>query len=201
MPRKLSSLVQRWITRRVRKGRSELIVEEDARVADEQSGVLEMSAVVGVRVQDELGVGKELLQDVGVDRRDHDVVAAVDDQDGKLQALEVGVAGILGGAVRRQRRALGGDGLVRDGRVAVGASDDPLDVCTSGVLTGLGRGEQDRQPHVFLRSYFLVNSSATQAGSAPIPSPPRGPVPTSTRAGSWSSRVPMKCWKNTSGGR
>src|SRR5580693_1701043 len=34
-------------TRRVRKGRSELIVEEDARVADEQSGVLEMSAVVG----------------------------------------------------------------------------------------------------------------------------------------------------------
>ena len=23
----------------------------------------------------------------------------------------------------------------------------------------------------------------------------------SLRAGSWSSRVPMKCWKNTSGGR
>jgi hypothetical protein len=35
--------------------RSELIVEEDERVADEQFGVLEMSAVVGVRVQDDRG--------------------------------------------------------------------------------------------------------------------------------------------------
>ena len=50
-------------------------------MADEQSGVLEMRAVIGVRVQDEFGVGEELLQDVGVDRRDHDVVGAVDDQD------------------------------------------------------------------------------------------------------------------------
>ena len=87
--------------------------------------------MVGVRVQNELGTGEELLQDVGVDRRDHDVVGAVDDEDGKLKALEVGVAGVLGGAVRRERRALGGDGLVRDGRVAVGAGDDALDVMTS----------------------------------------------------------------------
>jgi hypothetical protein len=55
-----------------------------------------MRAVAGVRVQDELGVGKELLQDVGVDRRDHDVVGAVADEDGKPEALEVGVAGVLG---------------------------------------------------------------------------------------------------------
>src|SRR6266481_2062777 len=87
------------------KGRNELIVEEDARVADEQFGVLEMRAVVGVRVKDELGIGKELLQDVGVDRRDHDVFAAVDDQDRKPEPLEVAIAGVLGGAVSRQRGA------------------------------------------------------------------------------------------------
>jgi hypothetical protein len=38
-----------------------LVVEEDARVADEQFGVLEMRGVAGVGVQDELGVGEELL--------------------------------------------------------------------------------------------------------------------------------------------
>ena len=35
--------------------RSELIVEEDARVADERFGVLEIRAVAGVRVQDDRG--------------------------------------------------------------------------------------------------------------------------------------------------
>lgn len=59
--------------------RGGLVVEEDARVADEQCGVLEVRAVPGIGVQDELGVGQELLQDVGVDRWDHDVAAAVDD--------------------------------------------------------------------------------------------------------------------------
>jgi hypothetical protein len=29
----------------------------------------------------------------------------------------------------------------------------------------------------------------------------RSPAKASLRAGSWSSRVPMKCWKNTIGGR
>ena len=124
-----------------------LVVEEDARVADEQFGVLEMRGVASVGVQDELGVGEELLQNVGVDRRDHDVVAAVDDQDGKVQALEVGVAGVLGGAVRREGRALGGDGLVRDGRVAVGAGDDPLDVGAPGRLAGRRRRRRSGPGH------------------------------------------------------
>jgi hypothetical protein len=56
----------------------------------------------------------------------------------------------LAGAVSRQRGALGGDGLIRYGRVAVGAGEDALDERTPGGLAGLGRREQDRQPHVFL---------------------------------------------------
>src|SRR5580693_8974537 len=98
-----------------------------------------MRAVVGVGIQDELGIGQELLQDVGVDRRDHDVVAAVDDQDGKPEALEVGVGGVLGGAIGGKRRALGGNGLVTEGHVAVGAGGDALDVRAPGRLTAFGR--------------------------------------------------------------
>jgi hypothetical protein len=56
-------------------------------VPDEQFVILEMRAVVGFRVQDQLGVRKKLLQDVGVDGCEHDVVAAVDDQDRKSEAL------------------------------------------------------------------------------------------------------------------
>ena len=40
---------------------------------------------------------------------------------------------------------------------------------------------------------------ATPALSNKITS--RSLVKASLRAGSWSSRVPIKCWKNTSGGR
>ena len=74
---------------------------------DEQFVILEMRAVVGVSVQDQLGVRKKLLQDVGVDRGDHDVGAAVDDQDRKPEALKAGVTGENGGRrseFRRSRR-------------------------------------------------------------------------------------------------
>ena len=110
-------------------------------MAHEQSGVLEVRTVVGVGVEDELGFGQELLQDVGVDGRDDDVVAAVDDEDGEPEALEVGVAGIPGGAVRRERGPLGGDRLVGDGRVAVGAGGDPVDVSAPSCLAGGGLPE------------------------------------------------------------
>jgi len=41
-------------------------------MGDEPAGVLEVGAVVGVRVDDQLGVRQELLEDVGVDVRNRD---------------------------------------------------------------------------------------------------------------------------------
>ena len=56
------------------------------------------------------------------------------------------------------------------------------------------------------RWYLRANSFPTQSGRAPMPSPPRGPVPTSTRrrtrsgrarATSWATRPPIE-WPTTS---
>jgi hypothetical protein len=46
-----------------------MLVQEDAGVPDEQLRVLKMRTVIRVRVQDQLGVRQELLENVGVDRR------------------------------------------------------------------------------------------------------------------------------------
>jgi len=41
---------------------------------------MDWRAVIGVRVEDQLGIGDVLLEDVRVDRVDDHVVAAVDDE-------------------------------------------------------------------------------------------------------------------------
>src|SRR6516165_11924685 len=64
-------------------------VQEPGDVADEQFGVLERRAVSGVGVDDQLRAREVLLQDVGVDRRYQDVAAAIDDQGGLLDGLQV----------------------------------------------------------------------------------------------------------------
>ena len=66
-----------------------LDVKEVDNPADEALDVLEVGAVAGVGKQHQLGVGKVLVQVVGVDRRYDDVVAAVDDERGLRDAAEI----------------------------------------------------------------------------------------------------------------
>jgi hypothetical protein len=66
-----------------------LDVEEVDDPAYEALDVLEVSAVAGVGKQHQLGVGEVLVEVVGVDRRDDDVAAAVDDEGGLGDAIEV----------------------------------------------------------------------------------------------------------------
>jgi hypothetical protein len=47
---------------------------------DEALRILVLRAVIGVRIQDQLGVGDVLLEDVRVDRVNDHVVIAIDDQ-------------------------------------------------------------------------------------------------------------------------
>ena len=64
-------------------------VEEIDDPAHEALGVLEVGTVAGIGQQHQLGVGKVLVEVVGVDRRDDDVVAAVDDEGGLGDPVEV----------------------------------------------------------------------------------------------------------------
>ena len=66
-----------------------LDVEEVDDPAHEPLDVLEVGTVAGIGQQHQLGVGKVLVEVVGVDRRDDDVVAAVDDEGGLGDPVEV----------------------------------------------------------------------------------------------------------------
>lgn len=66
-----------------------LDVEEVDDPAHEALDVLEVGAVAGVGKQHQLGVGEVLVEVVGVDRRYDDVVAAVDDEGGLGDPVEV----------------------------------------------------------------------------------------------------------------
>ena len=54
--------------------------QEHRDVPDKPFRILVLRAVIGVRVEDQLGVGDVLLEDARVDRVDDHVVVAVDDQ-------------------------------------------------------------------------------------------------------------------------
>jgi len=130
-------------------------------------------------------------------------VGAVDDQDGKLQALEVGVAWVLGGAVSRERRALGGDGLVGNGRVAVGAGDDALDVSTPRLPGWSGSARTESASHnIFLPLVLpgeqLPDPGRERADALAATRPGAGQHQAAhssgrARATSWATRPPIEC--------
>ena len=66
--------------------------------------------MVGVREEDQLGVWQVLLQDIGVDGGDDDVVAAVDDERRLLDSLEVIEAAGCGGSPLAGGRGMRGEG-------------------------------------------------------------------------------------------
>src|SRR5689334_20460510 len=106
-----------------------------------------MRSVIGVREEDQLGVEQVLLQDVGVDGGDDDVVAAVDHERGLRDCLEV-VEAVRGGHTPlARRRPMRGDGRRRDRSVAVlGARADALEEATTFPLARVRTREEDRQP-------------------------------------------------------
>src|SRR5689334_14656255 len=110
-----------------------------------------MRSVIGVREEDQLGVEQVLLQDVGVDGGDDDVVAAVDHERGLRDSLEV-VEAVRGGHAPLARcRPMRGDGRFRDRSVAVlGARADALEESSTCGLARFRRREEDRQPHQIL---------------------------------------------------
>src|SRR4051812_40478385 len=57
-------------------------VQEHSGMRQETIGVLELRSMTGIRVDNELGVRDRLRHVIRVDRRDHDVVVAVDDEGG-----------------------------------------------------------------------------------------------------------------------
>src|SRR6202521_4548524 len=63
-----------------------LAIDEAGQVLDDE---LEVRSVVGVRKQDQFGVWQVLLEDVRVDGRDDDVVAAVDHERWVRDSLEI----------------------------------------------------------------------------------------------------------------
>ena len=110
-----------------------------------------MRSVVGVREEDQLGVRQVLLQDVGVDGGDDDVVAAVDDERGVRDSFEVVEAVRSWRAPLVRRCEMRGDGGLRDRGVAVlGARADALEEVSTCDLARFRRREEDRKPHQIL---------------------------------------------------
>ena len=76
------------LARRSRSGR----IQKQFGVRHEQFRVLKESAMPGVGIHDQLRLGDVLRQSEGIDRRDHYVVVAVNDQGGLLNRRQVSIA-------------------------------------------------------------------------------------------------------------
>src|SRR6267378_6014423 len=156
--------------------------QEHRDVPDKPFRILVLRAVIGVRVEDQLGVGDVLLEDVRVDRVDDHVVVAVDDQRRLMERLQI-VEGVcargapLGECFELRRRHL----LVHLGIAALSAPTEAFQIGAASCLAGFGWGEEDAKPQmvrrVVSRAENLLRSGVNEAMLSPL----RGPVPTSTR--------------------
>ena len=98
-----------------------------------------MGPMARVRVEDQLGIGQVLLKDERVDGGDHDVVAAVHDQDRLAELLEVGVAVPVRLPPFTGRGPVRPGGLGRHRRVPVLAGPDTGQVPAASFLAGRRR--------------------------------------------------------------
>src|SRR6267378_5751671 len=156
--------------------------QEHRDVPNKPFRVLVLRAVIGVRVEDQLGIGDVLLEDVRVDRVDDHVVVAVDDQRRLMERLQI-VEGVcargapLGECFELRRRHL----LVHLGIAALSAPTEAFQIGAASCLAGFGWGEEDAKPQmvrrVVSRAENLLRSGVNEAMLSPL----RGPVPTSTR--------------------
>src|SRR5207237_7021416 len=126
--------------------------QEHRDVPDKPFRVLVLRAVIGVRVEDQLGVGDVLLEDVRVDRVDDHVVVAVDDQRRLMDRLQI-VEGVcargapLGQCFELRRR----HALVQFGIAALGAPAEAFQIGAASCLAGFGWSEENAEPQMVRR--------------------------------------------------
>ncbi len=118
-------------------------------MTDEEFGILVLRAVIGVGVEDELGVRQVLLQDERVHGVDDDVVAAVHHQRRLSNRLEVVVRPIELNAPFAQGFELGGRHLFVDlGVPVLLAQAESLEKAAASRLACLRPGKMDGEPEV-----------------------------------------------------
>src|SRR5580704_5233183 len=121
-------------------------------MSDEELGILELRAVIGVGVDDQLRIRDVLLHDEGVDRGHDHVVTAVHDECWLLDRLQIVVRPFLLDAPLVHRPNLGGRNLVVHlGIAPLLTKMLALQELQSRRLARLGRTEENREPEMLRR--------------------------------------------------
>src|SRR5216684_556270 len=145
-------LLHRWIYFETGMRSRAFFREEHRDVSDKPFRVLVLRAVIGVRVEDQLGIGDVLLEDVRVDRVDDHVVVAVDDNRRLMDRLQIVERVCARGAppgecfeLRRRHT------LVHLGIAALGAPPEAAQPGAAGCLAGFRWSEEDAEPQMVRR--------------------------------------------------
>src|SRR5258705_1060229 len=163
-------------------GCGSLLGQEHRDVANEALRVLVERTVAGVGVKDQLRVRNVLLEDVRVDGVDDHVVVAVDHQRWLRDGLQVLVRLLarrapLGQGLDLRRRDL----LVHLWIAVLAAQAEALPERGTGGLAGCGGIEVHVLPQQVRLGIGGAEDRCASGVSVAMPSPLRGPVPTSTR--------------------